>query len=310
MAESQKRRVLLDTDISLGTPGAEIDDGAALIALLSADSVEIEAITTVHGNVGAELAMHNLQRLLWYLDHSQIPLGLGAEEPLVGDKAWFDEWQSGYDRTPFWPSVNITPVAAGQIVETIRCNPQDITILALGPLTNLALALRVAPDIVPLVDSLFVMGGSFGGSDPEFNIRCDPEAADLVLNAGWPLRMLGLEVTRQVYFSREDFAALPQLDQARQLLRQQAPGWIDRVESQGWEQGGCALHDAVALVALLDEDLFEWREATVTVELGDSAARGRTMITTSQQPSSNLRVAMSCDVQACYDRIWSLLNSV
>ena len=191
MAESQKRRVLLDTDISLGTPGAEIDDGAALIALLSADSVEIEAITTVHGNVGAELAMHNLQRLLWYLDHSQIPLGLGAEEPLVGDKAWFDEWQLGYERTPFWPRVDITPVAAGQIVETIRCNPQDITILAVGPLTNLALALRVAPDIVPLVDSLFVMGGSFGGSDPEFNIRCDPEAADLVLNAGWPLRMLG-----------------------------------------------------------------------------------------------------------------------
>lgn len=308
-AGSQKRRVLLDTDMSLGTPRAEIDDGAALIALSSVESIEIAAITTVHGNVDAELAMHNLQRLLYYLDRTDIPLGMGAVGPLVGDKAWFEEWQTGYGRTPFWPNIDYCPPAAGLIVETIRSNPNAISILAIGPLTNLAMALQVAPDIISLVQSLIVMGGSFGSSEPEFNSRCDPEAAQLVLNAGWPVRMLGLEVTRKIFFSREDFETLPRTDQARKLLRRQAPGWIDRVQSQGWEQGGCALHDAVALVALLDEALFEWREAAVTVELNDSAARGRTMITASHPSGSNIRVALSCDVQACYDHIRSLLST-
>ena len=189
LAGSQKRLVLLDTDMSLGTPRAEIDDGAALIALSSVESIEIAAITTVHGNVDAELAMHNLQRLLYYLDRTDIPLGMGAVGPLVGDKAWFEEWQAGYGRTPFWPAIDVCPPAAGLIVETIRSNPNAISILAIGPLTNLAVALQVAPDIIPLVQSLIVMGGSFGSSEPEFNSRCDPEAAQLVLNAGWPVGM-------------------------------------------------------------------------------------------------------------------------
>jgi inosine-uridine nucleoside N-ribohydrolase len=309
LAGSQKRRVLLDTDMSLGTPRAEIDDGAALIALSSVESVEIMAITTVHGNVDAELAMHNLQRLLWYMGRTNIALGMGAAQPLTGDKDWFDEWQAGYGRTPFWPVIDVCPPAAGLIVETIRSNPNAIPILAIGPLTNLAMALTVAPDIIPLVQSLIVMGGSFGSSEPEFNIRCDPEAAHLVLNAGWPVRMLGLEVTRQVFFSRGDFAALPPMDPARKLLRQQAPGWIDRVQSQGWEQGGCALHDAVALVALLDEALFEWREASVAVDLAESGTRGSTTITASPLSGSSVRVATNCDVQSCYDRIWSLLST-
>ena len=309
MAGSQKRQVLLDTDISLGTPGAEIDDGAALIALLESASLEVKAITTVHGNVGAELAMHNLQRLLSYLNRTEIALGSGAEQPLVGDNNWFEAWQSEYGRTPLWPGFEVAPPAAGLIVETIRANPNRISILAIGPLTNLAVAVQAAPDIIPLVESLIVMGGSFGSSDPEFNSRCDPEAAQIVLNAGWPIRMLGLDVTRQIVYSRADFASLPPANQALDLLKQQASGWIDRVESQGWEQGGCALHDAVALVALLQEEVFEWREASVAVDLSDSDARGSTTIAAPQQPDSNIRVAVSCDIQSCYDLIWSLLSA-
>ena len=334
MAGGHQRRVLLDTDISLGTPGAEIDDGAALIALLAAveavivpdparepplhknalrnskpEPPDLKAITTVHGNVGPELAMHNLRRLLSYLNRTDIPVGIGAARPLVGDKGWFDAWQTGYGRTPPWPGAEEIPPAASLIVQTIHENP-GLSILAIGPLTNLALALRMDPTIVSKVNGLFVMGGSFNNPAPEFNILCDPEAAQLVLNAGWPVRMLGLEMTRQIFFSRADFAALPQTNGALDLLRAQAPGWIDRVEGQGWEQGGCSLHDAVAVSAFLDESLFEWREVSVSVELMDPVARGRTSITAAEERRTAVRVAVSCDVERCFDGIWSLLNGL
>ena len=302
------RPVLLDTDISLGTPGAEIDDGAALIALFSAASLDVKGITTVHGNVDVQTAMHNLQRLLAYLDRPDIPLGLGASGPLSGSNDWFDEWKSGYGRTPPWPQYQETRPAVDLIVETVRAYPHQLTILAVGPLTNLALALRAAPDIVSLVDSLVVMGGSFVYAAPEFNSRCDPEAAQIVLNAGWPVRMLGLDVTRRILFSRADFEALPRDNGARDLLCSQAPIWIDRVEAEGWEQGGCSLHDAVALLALLEDGLFKWREAAVRVEVADPALRGSTKLSAIQESGTTVRAAVSCQVRACYDLLWSLLT--
>jgi inosine-uridine nucleoside N-ribohydrolase len=301
------RPVLLDTDISLGTPGAEIDDGAALIALLASGSLDVKGITTVHGNVDAQTAMHNLQRLLAFLHRPDIPLGLGASGPISGSNDWFDVWKSGYGRTPPWPQFQETGSAIDLIVDAARAYPHQLTILAVGPLTNLALALRASPDIVSLVDSLVVMGGSFASSAPEFNSRCDPEAAGIVLNAGWPVRMLGLDVTRRIRFSRADFEALPRDNGALDLLRRQAPVWIDRVEAEGWEQGGCSLHDAVALLALLDDGLFEWREAAVRVEVADPALRGSTTLSAVKGDSSSVRAAVSCQVQACYDALWSLL---
>lgn len=310
MAGRPKRLVLLDTDVSLGTPGAEIDDGAALIALIAVDALEIAGITTVHGNVDSGSAMHNLQRLLAYMSRTDIALGMGAARPLLADNTWFDAWKDGYGPTPPWPELETARPAADLIVDTIRRHPKQITVLAVGPLTNLAHALRMAPEIVSLVDTLVVMGGSFSSSDPEFNIRCDPEAAQIVLTAGWPVRMLGLDVTRQIVFSRQDFDALPQSNRALDLLRRQAPGWIDRVEGQGWEQGGCALHDAVALAALLDGDLFEWREAVVRVELSDLEQRGSIAVVAAEDTRAPVRVAAGCNAAACFELIWSLLSGV
>ena len=128
------------------------------------------------------------------------------------------------------------------------------------------------------------------------------------MNAGWPVRMLGLELTRQIFFSRADFAALPQTNPALDLLREQAPGWIDRVESQGWEQGGCSLHDAVAVASFLDESLFEWRDVSVSVELTDPEACGRTSMGLAEEGGSVVRVAVGCDVEGCFEGIWALLN--
>jgi inosine-uridine nucleoside N-ribohydrolase len=200
-------RVLVDTDVSLGTPRAEIDDGAALILLLRALKKDVLAVTTVHGNVRVDLATQNTLRLLSYLNHPDLPVGRGAAHPLVEDEAWFADWQAGYGPTPPWPAPADLPLAANLIIDTVRTHPGAVTLLAVGPLTNLALAARLAPEIVGEVKEVISMGGSFGETDPvpEFNARCDPEAAAIVINAGWPLRLIGLDITSQVIFTRADY---------------------------------------------------------------------------------------------------------
>ncbi len=315
--------VYVDTDLSLGTPGAEIDDGAALIALLSSAKVDVQAVGTVFGNASLENVLINTSRLLSFLGRD-IPLGMGAAMPLQEDPGLFDEWKSGYGRTPPWELPRQQPAAADLLVEVARSAPGPVTLLCLGPLTNIAAAVTTAPDIAGRAE-VIAMGGSFSGAafssaegqameqeegpaPAEFNARCDPEALDIVLKAGWPVRLFGLETTRRVHFTREDFHALPSTHPAVELLRQQAPGWIDRVEEQGWEQGGCSLHDAVAAAYLLDSSLFRFQPVAVHVELKDLFRRGQTTITASD--SRRIQAAVDVDAERCSHMILSVLRGL
>jgi inosine-uridine nucleoside N-ribohydrolase len=196
------------------------------------------------------------------------------------------------------------------LIDAIRSDPGRVVVLSLGPMTNLALAVRLAPDIVPLARQVIVMGGSFNIQDPapEFNARCDPEAAQIVLNAGWKVHVLGLDITRRVHVSREDFACLPDGHPAVELLRAQAPGWIDRVEAMGWDKNGCALHDAVAAAYLVDETLFETRESSVEVERTDPALVGLTRFAPAARGRPRVRVVTGVDEQKCRDLIWSKIK--
>jgi inosine-uridine nucleoside N-ribohydrolase len=304
-----KKLVYVDTDVSLGTPGAEIDDGAALIFLLRNKAVEVIGAGSVFGNVPVQDASLNLDRLLTCLEGEQIPRGLGAARPLLAEMNWFKDWQAKYGKTLGWdaPSANI--LAANLILDTIHAHPEEVSILSLGPMTNLALAVRLDPGIVPLTREVIAMGGSFQNqnSSPEFNIRCDPEAAQIVLNAGWEVCLLGLDITRRVHFSRADFASLPDGYSAVELLRTQAPGWIDRMEEMGWDQDGCALHDAVAAAYLVDEKMFETQEACVEVELTDPGLRGVTRFSPAKQDTPVVRVITHVDAVKCHDLIWSYL---
>lgn len=305
-----EKLVYVDTDVSLGTPGAEIDDGAALIFLLRQKEVRVVGAGSVFGNDPIKDTSLNLDRLLTWLAGAHIPQGLGAERPLIADTHWFDTWQSGYGDTLAWEPRPAAILAANLMIDAIRSNPGQVVILSLGPMTNLALAVRLAPDIIPLARQVVVMGGSFNVRNPmpEFNARCDPEAAQIVLNAGWNVHVLGLDVTRRVHFSRADFASLPDGHPAVELLRTQAPGWIDRVEAMGWEKGGCALHDAVAAAYLVDETLFETRESGVEVELTHPTLRGLTRFVPAIEGQSVTRVVTGVDEQKCRDLIWSKIK--
>jgi purine nucleosidase len=305
-----KNLAYVDTDVSLGTPGAEIDDGAALILLLRHKSVEIVGVGSVFGNVPLQDAAMNLDRLLIWLGGERVPLGLGVERPLVANMAWFEDWQSSYGKTLPWIPRPTTLPAANLMIQAIRANPGQVSVLLLGPMTNLALAIRLDPGIVPLVRKVIVMGGSFNilNPTPEFNVHCDPEAAQVVFTAGWNLHILGLNVTRRVHFSRRDFLSLPDSDPAAGLLRTQAPGWIGRMEKMGWEQDGCALHDAVAAAYLIDDTIFQAAETSVEIELANQNSRGVTHFFPAAEGRPIVRVITGLDSQKCRDLIWSHLH--
>jgi inosine-uridine nucleoside N-ribohydrolase len=252
----------------------------------------------------------NLDRLLTWLDGEPIPIGLGAEGPLLGNMAWFEDWRAGYQKTLPWHPRRKTQLAASLMIDTIYAYPGQVSILALGPMTNLALAVRLEPTIVPLTRQVIVMGGSFRSRDrvPEFNVRCDPEAAQMVFSAGWVVHVLGLEITRRVHFSRSDFSSLRDGNPAVELLRAQAPGWIKRVEAMGWEQDGCALHDAVAVAYLVDNAIFETEKVSVEVELIHPESRGVTQFSTAAEGKPTVTAIRDLDIAKCRELIWSHLQ--
>lgn len=305
-----KKLVYIDTDIGLGTPGAEIDDGAALIFLLRSPEVQVIAAGSIFGNVHLVDAATNLDRLLTWLNKRDVPIGIGAERPLVEDLAWMESWQSEYGKTLPWQTRPADMAAASLMIQVIQSFPGRVSVLSIGPMTNLALAARLEPGIIPLAREVIVMGGSFNPENPapEFNARCDPEAAQIVLTAGWKLSILGLDITRQVHFSRRDFNALPVENPAIDLLRSQAPGWIDRMEQMDWEKDGCALHDAVAAAFLVDDTIFETREACVEVELAEPKTRGATRFLPVENARPTVSIVTGLDIQKCRDLIWSRIN--
>ena len=305
-----KKLVYVDTDVGLGTPGAEIDDGAALIFLLHNKSIDIVGAGSVFGNVPLPDATLNLDRLLTWLDGEHILLGLGAEKPLVTDTAWSEDWQSAYGKTLAWNTRPVTYLAANLIIHTIRSHPGQVSILSLGPMTNLALAVRLEPAIISMAREVIVMGGSFNAQNPspEFNVRCDPEAAQIVFRSEWNVHALGLDVTRRVHFSRRDFASLPDGNPAVELLRTQAPGWIDRMEGMGWDQDGCALHDAMAAAYLVDNTIFQTEQTGIEVELANPNSRGITRFSAPKENQPAVRVINGVDSGKCHDLIWSHLE--
>lgn len=303
--------IYIDTDMGLGTPGAEIDDGAALIALLRCANIQPVGIGSVFGNVMLADAVVNLDRLVTLMERREIPLAKGAEVPWVEKMDWFLEWQQGYDETCPWEPAMPDETSTNLLIRSVKQNPSPITVLSIGPMTNIATALSQAPEITEMVREVVVMGGSFSEmeSPPEFNQRCDPEAANVVLNAGWPLVIFGLEVTRKVLFTREMFHSLKSSHPAVQLLKSSADRWIDRVESMGWESGGCSLHDAVAAAYIIDPSLFSTIPTNlVKVNLEDSPKKGSTTIIQSSNAKTKTRIAVDVDVSSCRDLIWSLID--
>lgn len=200
------KKMIIDTD-----PG--IDDAMAILFAFHSPEVEVIGLTTIFGNVYVEQATENALRLVEFAGRAQIPVAQGAAKPLMmplNGVADFVHGSDGFGDTgqPAPTARTVDKPAAEFIVDTIMANPGEVTLMPVGPLTNIALAVELEPRIAQNVAEVILMGGAAmvnGNVNPaaEANIWGDPHAADIVFGAGWPLTMIGLDVTMQIEMSAD-----------------------------------------------------------------------------------------------------------
>ena len=277
------RRIILDTDLAMGAPGSEIDDGFALALALADPELEVELVTTVNGNTDAETATRLSRELLDRLGRPDIPVVGGGDD-----------------------------AAASAIVERVSDAPGELTIVAIGPLTNVARALQLEPQVATAARETVVMGGIFLGHTSlaampgEFNFWVDPYAAAAVVGSGAPLRLVGLDVTRKVRLTREDAAAMAAGKQSfGAFAGEYTLAWIDRLREKlpgdASQQDSCAMHDLLAVAVVTRPDLVTWRPAYVQVEADSPITRGvaiADLLTSADPPQPNCRIATRVDADA------------
>ncbi|MGB3437814.1 MAG: nucleoside hydrolase [Actinophytocola sp.] len=270
-------RIILDTD-----PG--VDDALAIIYLAAQEDAEIVAVGSVHGNVSAPLAARNALRVLELVGLTP-PVAVGAARPLAQPlkTAEFVHGKDGLGgHAGAEPSGSVVAEsAAEQLVRLARAHPGELTLLALGPLTNIALATLLEPDLPKLLRSVVVMGGAVtvpGNITPyaDANFFHDPEAADLVLGAGFPdLTLVGLDATEQARAGSEWLTAVGSLDGPRAAFANRLLEHYSGFYSQMFGTHTCTLHDPLAAALMLDPKLATYREMPLAVELTGTHTRGQ-----------------------------------
>jgi len=255
-------KIIIDTD-----PG--VDDTMAIFFALCSPELEVLGLTTIFGNVTTELATTNALRLLEIAGRADIPVAPGASAPLVGAfegpvPAVHGSDGQGEAHLPAPAGQPLDISAAQFIVEQARAQPGQITLVPIGPLTNIALALRLEPRLADWVPEVVLMGGNAlvpGNASPagEAKIRNDPEAADPVFGAGWRGTMVGLDVTLRVQMTAADIAgyATHGNPMSPHIVRIR-PHYRAYFESN-YDVEGIFVHDSSAIAYLLAPELFKLR---------------------------------------------------
>lgn len=280
----QTHRILLDTD-----PG--IDDAMALFLALSSPEIEVIGLTTVFGNTGVEATTRNALNLLNFVGRPDIPVAKGADRPMVAPRGKTGEFVHGDDGMGNlgWATVHnsdqrpLDIPAAQFIAETIMANPGEITLVAIGPMTNVGLALQLEPRIAQNVRRVVIMGGSVmtpGNVSPtaEANIHNDPHASALLFSAGWDVTMAGLDVTTAVRMDQRFFDALRTSgSRFGRFIADVIPFYqAFHRERYGYGNGGVDTHDPSAIAYLIDPTLFAAQRWSIVVPT-DGPAAGTTI---------------------------------
>lgn len=272
------RRVIIDTD-----PG--VDDAFALLLAMRSPELRIEGITPVAGNVPLELTLPNALRMVEIAGRTDIPVAAGADRPLERRlvTATYAHGENGLGGAEF-PLPKTKPVAdmaADFIRQTVRKYPGEVTLVTLGPQTNVATALAADPGLAKLIKGVVMMGGSLSGGNvtpsAEFNVYVDPEAARIVFQSGIPISMVGLDVTRKTALTEAHVQRLEAggtaISKAAALI---ARNTFNQNRAQGF-LGGPHMHDPLAMAAFLDPTLLAWRDYYVDIETKGELTAGETV---------------------------------
>ncbi len=291
-------RVILDTDI-----GTDVDDCLALAVILGSPELHLEGVTCVYGDVALRARM--VRTLLALRGHPAVPVLLGEREPLLGLRPIY--WEGHEGQGLLDPDATDADATTGDenavdyIVRTVLDNPEQIHLLAIGPLTNVALALKRDPRVARDLAGLTIMGGALRGPDSlelpyvEHNLRCDPEAAHLVFTSGAPITLVPLDVTTRVRITPAHVARIVAADTpyhaaiAEQVTRYPRFGRL----------GYTFLHDPLAAAIVIRPDLVTLHPVHLDVELTGRLTAGATLMRApTDDAPANVRVALDVNVPA------------
>jgi purine nucleosidase len=298
------RKIILDCD-----PGH--DDAMAILLAHGNPEIELLAITTVAGNQTLDKTSLNARRVCTVAG-IHVPVAAGCDRPLTRElkTAGYIHGESGLDGPAFGePTVPLDPRhAVDLIIELLMTSRGDITLVPTGPLTNIAMAVRKEPRIVPKVQEVILMGGAYtrGNTTPaaEFNIYVDPEAAAIVFTAGWPLTMVGLDLTHQALATPAVLQRLGALGTPVANIAVQLMEFFRETYRRNAGFDSPPVHDPCAVARVIDAHVMQCVDALVTIETRGEFTSGMTVTDFSGRlGQKNARVATKLDV----DRFWDLM---
>jgi len=279
-------RIILDTDL-----GTDVDDAMALSQLLGLSDVDLIGVTTVYGDV---VLRARLARRIIGLSGQDVPVYAGRGETLSGREVWW----AGHEGA-LYDDLETERIededAVDFLVRSVIAQPGKIDVMAIGPLTNIAAAIRADDRFAGAVRHLWVMGGAFVGDEPEHNLRSDSAAAEIVFAAGIPTTVTGLEITRLVEIRKDQVDRMGDAGDLGGLLAAEIEQWW-----RFWNEEWNVPHDPVTVLTLVEPELFTYSDTgTVRVErTGDG--EGRTVF---EPGEGTIRVVQQIDEIAVAERI-------
>jgi len=271
------QRVIIDTD-----PG--IDDAMAILLALNSLELKVEALTVVAGNVEAAQGLENALKLVSLANRCDLPVAGGAQHPLnqklITAHFWHGQNGFGGVELPKTRCKADPRFGPDLIIELVHKYPHQITLIPVGPLTNIALAVSKDPSIVPLVKDVVIMGGSISGGNvngaAEANIYGDPEAAAIVFNAGWVVTMIGSDVGERTLMTRTHMNELQgERGPESEFIYKLADFYVTRSEKSGYP--GAAMYDPLAVATVIDPTIVTLKDMHVDVETKGEFTRGETV---------------------------------
>lgn len=296
----------------------------AIVMAAKSSVLELLGVTTVAGNYPIDVTSANARKMLELIGRTEIPVARGMGHPMVRNapKDPFTHGRDGQAENflpePTMPLSHLH--AIDFIIETVKTHPGEVTILCTGPMTNLGMAITKAPEIVPMISEIIAISGAFGlneyaflnatGDTPqsEWNVYVDPEAADIVYNAGAPLIALGLDVATHfsVNFTEAEVAALSASKKPEAMFLSQA---IRYINDRGF-QAYCAIIDCMAVGCAIDPTLVKTMEGHVGIETKNGLTLGMTVLDRRHHHSWTQLPKIRIATEADYGRFLKLLHSL
>ncbi|MFZ5882926.1 MAG: nucleoside hydrolase [Chloroflexota bacterium] len=290
------KRILIDTD-----PG--IDDALAILLALASPELSLEGLSVVHGNCSLEQAARNGLAVLELAGAAHIPLARGCELPLVQPSLLAPETHGnaglGYAKLPEPRTQPIGQHGSDFLIEKVLASPGEITLVAIGPLTNVALAIRKEPKFARALKEIIIMGGAIrheGNTTAlaEFNTYVDPHATHIVFHAGIPATLVPLDVTYQCALLASDVERLLKINSPITKFIKDATDFYMEYHDAWQGIKGCIINDPLALALTFAPELCDYQDLPVDVDISGGVSMGKTFADfyNYQKKPANMRVAL------------------